>query len=547
MRTDESQPITAPVLDAALRVAEDWMATNREAVNAINVYPVPDGDTGINMLLTLRAAVAAAEGMLAPPGTSVGDYAAAVAEGALLGARGNSGVILSQMLRGLAQGLSGVDGADVPGLAGAFVAAARAADQAVSEPVEGTMLTVMRDAGRAASAAAQTGFGLPEMLEATVLEAEASLARTPELLPRLREAGVVDAGGMGVAVLLTGLRCGLTGMPLPEPLPVAAGEVDLAGVAHEGHGYCTEFVVIGEGLDRDTLEQTLREAHGESLLVVGDSAALHIHAHMEDPGPALSAGAAVGALTSVKIENMQAQHDEWAAVVHGGGAPAGRGGAPAELPELGLVAVAAGPGLAAAFRDLGATAIVDGGPTLNPSAGELLEAARLAGRHSFLLPNDSNVLLAAELAAEQAPGSITVIPARTTPAGLSAALGYQREGDPERVRAQMEAQLADVHSIEVTRAVRETSIDGIAIALGDAIALVDGRLVGRADSLEESLLQALAPLAADASLVTIYLGVDANAASAATVERLIGEAHADLEVEILPGGQPHYPYLASIE
>ena len=184
----------------------------------------------------------------------------------------------------------------------------------------------------------------------------------------------------------------------------------------------------------------------------------------------------------------------------------------------------------------------------NPSAGELLEAARLAGRHSFLLPKDSNVLLAAELAAEQAPGSITVIPARTTPAGLSAALGYQREGDPERVRAQMEAQLADVHSIEVTRAVRETSIDGIVIALGDA-----NRAGRRAPRRSRRFaggvrcFRALAPLAADASLVTIYLGVDANAASAATVERLIGEAHADLEVEILPGGQPHYPYLASIE
>jgi uncharacterized protein len=543
MTASEQERIDAPALDDALRVAEGWLAANRDAVNAINVYPVPDGDTGTNMLLTLRASIDAAGG--AADAGGIGAYAAAIAEGALLGARGNSGVILSQMLRGFAEGLAGAETTGTRGLCAALVSAARAADEAVGDPVEGTMLTVMRDAARAGAQAAEAGGALAEALDGAVTEAEASLERTPELLPRLREAGVVDAGGMGIVVLLLGLHSGLTGAPLPEPAQVATGAVELAGVAHEGHGYCTEYVIFGEALDRDALERALSETGGESLLVVGDARALHVHVHATDPGPALSAGAAAGALDGVKIENMQAQHEQWAHAHRLRSAPPA---ADDEPPTLGLVAVAAGPGLAAAFRDLGATAIVEGGPTFNPSAGELLAAARAAAReHAFLLPNDSNVLLAAEQAAAQEPGFVTVIAARSTPAGLAAALCYEPEGEREEVRGQMEAQLAGVHAIEVTRAVRDSSADGVEVAAGDPIALVDGRLVGRAASLEEALLAALAPLSAEASLVTIYLGADADPTSGPAVQRLIADAHSHLEVDVLPGGQPHYPYLASVE
>jgi hypothetical protein len=545
MTASEQERIDAPALDAALRVAEGWLAANRDAVNAINVYPVPDGDTGTNMLLTLRASLDAAGGAVAAG--SVGAYAAAIAEGALLGARGNSGVILSQMLRGLAEGLAGEEATDTRGLCAALVSAARAADEAVGDPVEGTMLTVMRDAARAGAEAAEAGGALAEALDGAVTEGEASLERTPELLPRLREAGVVDAGGMGIVVLLLGLHSGLTGAPLPEPAQVATGAVELAGVAHEGHGYCTEYVVFGEALDRDALERALSETGGKSLLVVGDARALHVHVHAADPGPSLSAGAAAGVLDGVKIENMQAQHEQWEHAHRlRGAAPADA--AAAEPSSLGLVAVAAGPGLAAAFRDLGATAIVEGGPTFNPSAGELLAAARAAAReHTFLLPNDANVLLAAEQAAAQEPGFITVIAARSTPAGLAAALCYEPEGERNEVRGQMEAQLAGVQAIEVTRAVRDSSADGVEVAAGDPIALVDGRLVGRAASMEEALLAALAPLATEAALVTIYLGADADPTSGPAVQRLITDAHSHLEVDVLPGGQPHYPYLASVE
>ncbi len=541
----EGSPIDASAFDDALHVAEGWLTANRDAVNAINVYPVPDGDTGTNMLLTHRAALDAAGASL--PG-GIGDYARALAEGALLGARGNSGVILSQMLRGVAEELTDHPAVDVNGLCQALVGAARAADEAVGDPVEGTMLTVMRDAARAAAASAERGDELAAALDSAVGEAEASLARTPELLPRLREAGVVDAGGMGIAVLLRGLHSGLTGTPLPPPPETPVGEVELGGVAHEGHGYCTEYVVRGTELDRGALERALVEAGGASLLVVGDASALHIHAHVDDPGPAISAGARVGDLDAVKVENMQAQHERWAAGHRDAGDPLRPSEAEAAPPRLGLVAVAAGPGLAAAFRELGASAIVEGGPTLNPSAGELLDAARGAGReHVFVLPNDSNVLLAAQQAASQEPDLVTVIPARSTPAGLSAALGYQPEGEPSEVLAQMTAQLADVRAVEVTRSVRDVTLDGVTAETGDAIALVDGRLVARADSLEEALLAGIGPLAAGAEVVTIYLGDGVRARSAEAVKRLVVDAHSHLEVDVFSGGQPHYPYLASVE
>ena len=360
----------------ALQVAELWLEANREALNAINVYPVPDGDTGTNMLLTLRAANAAL-----PESGGAGAIGKALADAALLGARGNSGVILSQMLRGFADALEGVETLGAPELRSALTGASEMAYSAVPEPVEGTMLTVMREARRRQRRRPTPRSPSTRCSPIAVEEAEASVERTPDLLPRLREAGVVDAGGQGVAVLLAGLLYGVRGEPLPEPPPAPTGEVDLGGVEHEGHGYCVEYIVQGVGLERTVLAAALTEAQGESVLVVGDPSALRVHVHMEDPGVALSAGAAHGGLQMVKVDNMQAQHESWAAAHE----DAEDDDAPP--PPIGLVAVVQGPGLTAHFRDLGVTRIVSGGATNNPSAGELLEAARRAGRERvFILP-----------------------------------------------------------------------------------------------------------------------------------------------------------------
>lgn len=519
-----------------LRTAERWLERNREAVNAINVYPVPDGDTGTNMVLTLRAALDACEQVEGP---AVGAYLEAAARGALLGARGNSGVILSQILRGIAESVGEAQVVDASGLRRALSLGAESAYGAVVEPVEGTMLTVMREAAEAAAATADDAT-LREVMDAAVTGAEASVERTPSLLPRLAEAGVVDAGGMGVAVLLAGMRYGYLNEDFPQPVEVVTGAVEMAGVAHEGHGYCTEFVVTGSGLDREALHATIEAAGGESLLVVGYEDALHIHVHMEDPGPAITAGAAAGALANVKVENMQAQHDEWAS----GHAEI----AFADLPSLGLVTVSQGPGIASAFRELGATQVVDGGPTANPSAGELLGAARKAGRdHVFVLPNDPNVIMAAEQAAAEEPDLVTVIPTRSVAAGFGAATAYSPEGDAETVAAAMRDAIEGVRCVSVTRSVRDTSADGVQVADGDAIVLVDGKLLARADSLEEALMTGLRTVVEGAELVTLYLGSDAPADAAERVTALIAEAHGGLELEVVAGGQPHYPYILGVE
>ncbi|MDP6606277.1 MAG: DAK2 domain-containing protein [Dehalococcoidia bacterium] len=529
------------------RTAEHWLELNREPVNAINVYPVPDGDTGTNMLLTLRAACEAGDAR-EPADENVGAYMQAIARGALLGARGNSGVILSQIIRGLADSLAeSIDGPEEVGgaaMRGGLAAAAEAAYGAVAEPVEGTMLTVIREAAAAAGATPQDAT-LGDVLEVADTEAEASVERTPTLLPKLAEAGVVDAGGLGVSLLLAGMRYGYLGQQLPEPMATEASTVELSGVAHGGHGYCTEFVVVGSGLDREQLHVALDQAGGESVLVVGYDDALHIHVHMVDPGPAISAGAAVGALESVKVENMQAQHDSWT-----GGHE--RSCPPVELHALGLVVVTQGDGIATAFRELGASQIVDGGPTANPSAGELLEAARGAGReHVFLLPNDSNVILAAEQAAAQEPELITVIATRSVAGGFGAALAYAPEGDAEAVGAAMRDAIEGVHCVEVTRSVRETVVEGVDVGLGDAIVLVDGTLVARADSLDKALMTGLDAVlngvADGADLVTVYLGSDAPAGAGERVPALIEAAHGHIEVEVVHGGQSHYPYILGVE
>ncbi|MCK9486521.1 MAG: DAK2 domain-containing protein [Dehalococcoidia bacterium] len=566
--------VSAAMLRAAFEVAERWLAANRDGINAINVYPVPDGDTGTNMLLTVRAALREAPD--AP--LHVGELTARIARGALLGARGNSGVIWSQMLRGFAEHLAAYSDARPHDLIAALVNASRVSYAAVGQPVEGTMLTVLREAADAAHTAATSGLDDLALFHALVDEAYASVGRTPTLLPRLRDAGVVDSGGAGVAVLLEGIALGLGRRPLPL-LPRYAGteQVQTSAVEHEGHGYCTEFVAAiapGSGvINRIAMERELVALGGESVLVVGDDHTVHVHVHLEDPGPAISLGAAAGALLSVKVENMQAQHEAWmgshadapsaegAVGAEGGdgahgsehtGGTAGTASTAATsvaLPPVALVAVARGAGIARAFRDLGASRIVDAGDGMKASAGELLEAARAAGAgHVLLLPNDRDVLMAAEAAAREAPDFLTVIPTRNAAAGLAAAIYYLPDGDAASMANEMRGVLDDIRCVEVSTAVRDASVDGVQVRRGQAIAFLDGRLMASCPTPDEALLAALADAVADhAELVTLYLGQGVSPQDGEQARTLIEAAHPSLEVEVLAGGQPHYPYLASVE
>jgi DAK2 domain fusion protein YloV len=527
-------------LHRALETAERWLALNRERINALNVYPVPDGDTGTNMLLTLRAALREAQ----PPARDVATVTAALARGALLGARGNSGVILSQIVRGMAERLAATEVLDGPSLASALRGGADAAYEAVTQPVEGTMLTVAREAADAAERAAEQRLPLAEVLRAAALEAAASVERTPALLDRLREAGVVDSGGLGVAVILEGLRCGVTGEPLPAAPAPLDGAVALDGVEHEGHGYCTEFVVLDPTADRVALLHGLEELGADSVLVVGDRSALRVHVHVVDPGPALSLGARLGALDAVKVDNMQRQHEAWrgAHEEHGTGSLAP--GTP--LPARAMVAVARGRGIIETFRALGAQVLV-GGPGANPSAGDFLAAARgAASGHVFVLPNDKNAVMAAAQAAAEAPDLVTVVPTHSIAQGLAAAIAYVEEGEPPHVAERMTEAARRTRSIEVTRSSRDTSVDGIAVRRDDAIALLDGRLVAHGDALEDVLIEALRDASDEAELVTVYAGEDATTPPSALRARLEG-AFPDLELEIVDGGQPLYAYLASVE
>jgi uncharacterized protein len=534
--------ISARAVRNAFEVAEQWLAVNRDGVNAINVYPVPDGDTGTNMLATWRAALRAAP----HEPEHVGEFFAALSRGALLGARGNSGVILSQMIRGMSEALAGRAEIDAGALVAAMQGAAATAEAAMSNPVEGTMLTVMRDAGAAAGVAAEQSAEPLAALAAAAEAAYESVRRTPELLATLRDAGVVDAGGMGIAVLLHGVTASLTGESLPEgPLVTSGARVDLSAVEHEGHGYCTEFLIDGRELDRAWLEGELEAAGGDSILVVGTAETVHVHVHMEDPGPALSIGARVGALDNVKVENMQAQHDRWAQERE----QQERTPDPAQLPALGLVAVAPGPGIAAAFSDLGAGRVIEAWESGKASAGEILEAARQAGRnHVVVLPNDRDVLLAAQRAEEEAGGFITVIPTRHIPAGLAATIAYIPGGDATGIIDSMRMAAESARCVQVATAVRDATIDGISVREGEPIVMLDGRMLATAPTLADALMHGLHEAGArNAEVVTLYLGADADQESSEDLAAAIAEAFPETEVEVLEGGQPYYPYIAGIE
>ena len=546
--------LSAADLREAFETAERWLLANREGINAINVYPVPDGDTGTNMLLTLRAALRGIDGA----DLGVGEMTRRMARAALLGARGNSGVILSQMIRGLAEALDGREGTSGADLIAAIGNASATAYAAVSNPVEGTMLTVLREATAAAQErlAAEAGdTGDTAILQTLVDEAYASVGRTPELLPRLREAGVVDAGGAGVAVILEGIACQLLGVSLPDAPRYASTErVQTDAVEHEGHGYCTEFIILasapGAALDLRAIESALSEAGGESLLVVGDATTVHVHVHIEDPGPALSIGANAGALDGVKVEDMQAQHEAWMAE-QDEAAPA------VVLQSVGLVAIARGAGLAAAFRDLGAGEVIELAGSMKASADEILAAARRAGRdHAIVLPNDGDILMAAEAAARESGGFLTVVPSANVAAGMAAAIYYRPTGDLDELDemiVEMTTALADVRCIEVATAVRDASVDGVVVRSGDAIALVDGRMHSAGPTHDDVLLATLTSEVTDgASLITAYLGAsglgaDGGAAAGERLERHIAEVCPGVEVQVLPGGQPHYAYIVAVE
>ncbi len=538
-------------LRAIFSEATALLAANAAAVDALNVFPVPDGDTGANMRLTMEAVVEEAARV---DSASASDVAAAMARGALMGARGNSGVILSQFFKGLGAGLRDAAALDAGLLAAALELGREQAYKAVGEPVEGTMLTVITAAARAASGVAASGGSIVEVLESASAAARESVALTPTMLPVLRQAGVVDAGGHGLAIILEGLRRSAAGddsspLEVPPPDPVGVDEHEgivtgdfLEATDEEMYGYCTQVVVHGEGLDVDAIRERV-SAMGRSVVVVGDDAIANVHVHAEDPGPVVSLGVSLGALGLVKIENMDAQHAEYSTARRSEIAPPPAAGAVAVL------AVASGDGLRSIFESLGAASVLAGGDTMNPSVRDIVDAVEgIAAESVVVLPNNKNIVPAAEQAAELASKEVSVVPTRSIPQGMTAMLAF----DPEAAAAlnveYMTEAAEEVRSGEVTTAVRSATIDGISVEQGDTIAMLDGKLVAVGD--DPAKVLAAAVFMADPEpdgIVTIYAGdpVDEQAAQAAA--DAVEDTVVNVEVELVSGGQPHYHYIFSVE
>ena len=501
------------------RAAETALERNRARIDDLNVYPVPDGDTGTNMLLTVRAVREAVE-------SGDGD----IVRAALLGARGNSGVILSQIIRGAVEGYE-ADGS----VASALRHGSDAAYAAVREPVEGTILTVVREL--ADEAERRRGDDLPSLLAALVRRGDEAVAQTQEQLDLLRRAGVVDAGGAGLVEIVRGIAAYVSGEPLPEP---AATEPLSAEAVHQEasrYRYCTTFVVEGEDLDREALERDLAPI-GDSLLVVGDASALKAHVHTDDPGAALRAGTALGVIERVEISNMHlqtAQREE--RLSHGG----------ADDRRTAVVAVVAGEGNKRLFQSMGATGIVDGGETMNPSTEDLLGAIEGTGAlEAVVLANNDNVVLAARQAARLAEVPVTVVPTGSLQAGLGAMLAYDPAADAETNAAAMEELASGVATGAVTIASRAVSVDGLNVDRGSYLGLADGEPVAGGtsfDTVASSVVETL--LGEPRDVLTFITGADEPELGPILAQ--VAERHPELELEVHPGGQPHYPLLLSAE
>jgi fatty acid kinase len=515
------------------RGALDSLELSRERIDDLNVYPVPDGDTGTNLTLTVRGLVEALDASTAADRETLAREAT---RAALMSARGNSGVILSQIVRGAADELGTAETVDGRAVARAFRGAGEAAYGAVRKPVEGTMLTVIRELAEAAERS--TALPTRELLAALVRRGEEALARTPEQLDVLREAGVVDAGGAGLVELVRGLAAAAAGETVAAPEPAEPLAVEAVHQELSRYRYCTTFVVEGDALDAQALEAEV-ERLGDSLLVVGDRTALKIHVHTDDPGAALSLGTRAGAIEGVEIADMHRQTEQreerLLAALPGGGS------------RTGVVAVVAGEGNRRLFEDLGAAHVVEGGQTMNPSTADLLAAVESVGADEVvLLPNNSNVVLAAEQAARVAGRPVHVVPTESIPAGLAALVAFNAERSAEENAAAMQEALAGVATGEVTIASRDASSDGVAVCEGEYLGLLDGIAVASGPTFDGVARELLGRLLAEPRDVVTLLHGEGAPSLNGLVDELAAQ-HPELELDVHEGGQPHYPLLLSAE
>ena len=551
--------ITTSLFQEMVQAGATRLNKQAEYVNSLNVFPVPDGDTGTNMGMTIENGAKEVSDRSA---STVGEAAGIFAKGLLMGARGNSGVITSQLFRGFSQSVKDKEELDGAALAAAFQSGVEVAYKAVMKPVEGTILTVSRGAAIGAKKKAESTNDAVEVMRAALEGAKTALAKTPDMLPVLKEVGVVDSGGQGLVFIYEGFLSALTGefIASEEFQATPATMSEMINAEHHksvaGHvatedikfGYCTEIMVaLKQGptyvkdFDYDEFRNYLNNL-GDSLLVVNDDEIVKVHVHTEDPGLVMQEGLKYGSLVKVKVDNMRNQHEAQVEKEE-------RQAKPVEEKEYAIIAVVAGDGLADIFKAQGVDYIISGGQTMNPSTEDFVKAVEeLNARNIIILPNNKNILMAAQSAAEVIDQPAAVVETKTIPQGLTSLLAFDESKSIEENYERMSASLGDVVSGSVTTAVRDTTIDGLEIHENDNLGMVDGKIVVSNPDMMETLEETFAHmLYEDSEIVTIYVGEDGSEELANELAQALAEKYEDVEVEIHQGGQPVYPYLFSVE
>lgn len=526
--------------------------TQVQAINDLNVFPVPDGDTGTNMYLTLKDVVS---GSQKADTDSAGEVARVMASAALNACRGNSGVILYSLFKGIAAGLEGKSDFGLGDLADAFELAREYAYQSVSEPVEGTILTVITSVAQAARDSANADADVQQAFDSICEAAKTTVALTPTMLPVLRDAGVVDAGGQGLYVILEGARASLAGEEIADVQVSASVGVEgnvgsisqkfLQSIEHEEYGYCTNFVIQGEGLDPNAVRSSVAEL-GRSVVVVGDETTVRVHVHAEDPGPIVSLATSQGTIGQVSIQNMDEQRRELSDARQ---RETGISANAQQSVSIAVVAVAWGEGIEAVFANDGGASILRAGDTMNPSVGEILDAIKNAPSENVIfLPNNKNIIPAANQALESSDKAVRIIPTRSIPQGIAAVLAFNAESDLDSNAAEMEDAIVGVQTAEICDSVRPVELNGVSVGQGQVIGLLEHELVVAGDKPDEVLLSLLQEAnASDAELVTLYWGGPLSQADAERASESVSSHFPNAEVEIVRGAQPYYHYIISIE
>ena len=548
------EKINGLVLAEMIDLGSKNLAKNAEKINSLNVFPVPDGDTGTNMNLSMSSG---AKETAANVVENIGELGKSFSKGLLMGARGNSGVILSQLFRGMSQYIADKKEIDAKEFAAAIQNGVSIAYKAIIKPVEGTILTVAREAAEAGVKVAENTNNVIEVMEAIYTEAQASLKRTPDLLPILKEVGVVDSGGQGLVCVYQGFVAALKGEKIDGLEAVETNVVDMQFEDDHDmdfmspedivYGFCTEFTVRLDGEKKEFDEDKFRadmSKFGDSLLVISDSEYVKIHVHTETPGDVFNYGQQYGELIKIKSDNMREQHREVLRKQE-----AKQATAPKELKEQAMISISMGAGLSKVLTSMGVDYIVEGGQTMNPSTEDIMKAIKeVNAKNIFIFPNNKNIQLAAKQAAELAEENVFVVESKTAPQGLAAVMVFSPQTAPEENFANMQEVLSTVSTLEVTHAVRDTNIEGVEIKKDEFMGIRNGKIVVSNLSLNTVLEELLEKsIDEDTEIVTLYLGEESTEEYTDFLEQLIEEKYPDVEVELIESGQPVYPYIIGVE